>query len=182
MGTVAVLALGANLGDREATLRRAALDLAGHPRITLLRASPVVRSRPVGGPPDQGDYLNAVIEVETELSPFGLLSACQEVEQLHHRVRTQRWGPRTLDVDIIVYGELRLDEPDLTVPHLLAAERAFVLVPWALMDPGATLEGRSVAELARRAPDLGGLGPDTVPLLPGGPGGPAGAVRGTDRD
>lgn len=169
MGTLAVLALGANLGDREATLRRAALDLAAHPRITLTRASPVVRSRPVGGPAGQGDYLNAVVEVDTELSPFGLLRACQEVEQRHHRTRAQRWGPRTLDVDIVVFGELRLDEPELTVPHLRASARAFVLVPWALMDPGATLEGRSVAELARRASDLGGVGPDTVPLLPGGP-------------
>ena len=169
MGTVAVLALGANLGDREATLRRAALALAAHPGITLLRTSPIVRSKPVGGPPGQDDYLNAVVEVDTELSPFGLLEACQEVERRHHRTRTQRWGPRTLDVDIVVYGDLRLDEPDLTVPHLRAADRAFVLVPWALMDPGAVLEGRSVAELARRARDLGGLGPDTVPLLPGGP-------------
>ena len=168
MGTLAVLALGANLGDREDTLRRAALDLAAHPRITLTRASPVVRSKPVGGPPDQGDYLNAVVEVDTELSPFGLLRACQEIEQLHHRTRTQRWGPRTLDIDIVVYGELRLDEPDLTVPHLRAATRAFVLVPWALMDPAATLEGRRVADLAREAEDLGGLGPDTVPLLPAG--------------
>ena len=80
MGTRAVLALGANLGDREATLRGAALELAAHPRITLVRASPIVRSRPVGGPAGQGDYLNAVVEVETELSPFGLLRACQEVE------------------------------------------------------------------------------------------------------
>ncbi|MEX5296160.1 2-amino-4-hydroxy-6-hydroxymethyldihydropteridine diphosphokinase [Kocuria sp. CPCC 205268] len=175
MGTLAVLALGANLGDREATLRRAAHDLADHPRITLTRASPVVRSKPVGGPGGQGDYLNAVVEVDTDLSPFALLRACQEIEERHHRRRVQRWGPRTLDVDIVVYGGLRLDEPDLTVPHPRAAERAFVLVPWALMDPGATLEGRSVAELARRAADLGGLGPDTVPLLgelpaPGGDG------------
>ena len=143
MGTRAVLALGANLGDREATLRGAALELAAHPRITLVRASPIVRSRPVGGPAGQ--------------------------EERHHRTRTQRWGPRTLDVDIVVYGDLRLDEPDLTVPHLRAGTRAFVLVPWALMDPGATLEGRSVAELARRAEDLGGLGPDTIPLLPEDP-------------
>ncbi|KLU08544.1 MULTISPECIES: 2-amino-4-hydroxy-6-hydroxymethyldihydropteridine diphosphokinase [Kocuria] len=171
MATLAVLALGANLGDREDTLRRAALELAAHPRITLVRSSPVVRSKPVGGPPDQGDYLNAVVEVDTDLSPFALLRACQEIEQLHHRTRTQRWGPRTLDIDIVVYGELRLDEPELTVPHLRAATRAFVLVPWALMDPAATLEGRRVADLAREAEDLGGLGPDTVPLLPAGPGG-----------
>lgn len=169
MGTVAVLALGANLGDRESTLRQAALDLAAHPRIRLTRASPIVRSKPVGGPEGQGDYLNAVVEVDTDLSPFGLLRACQELEERHHRTRAQRWGSRTLDVDVVVFGSLRLDEPDLTVPHLRAAIRAFVLVPWALMDPGAMLEGRSVAELARRAPDLGGLGPDTVPLLPDGP-------------
>lgn len=176
MSTLAVLALGANLGDREATLRRAARDLAAHPRITLTRASPIVRSKPVGGPDGQADYLNAVVEVETDLSPFALLRACQEVEERHHRTRTQRWGARTLDLDVIVYGDLHLDEPDLTVPHLRASTRAFVLVPWALMDPGATLGGRSVAELARRAPDLGGLGPDTVPLLPDEP------AAGGDRD
>ncbi|MFE7630458.1 2-amino-4-hydroxy-6-hydroxymethyldihydropteridine diphosphokinase [Kocuria sp. NPDC057446] len=176
MGTRAVLALGANLGDRETTLRRAALELAAHPRITLTRASPVVRSRPVGGPAGQGDYLNAVVEVETELSPFALLRACQEVEERHHRTRTQRWGPRTLDVDIVVYGDLHLDEPELTVPHPRAGTRAFVLVPWALMDPGATLDGRGVVELARRAGDLGGLGPDTFPLLAEDP------APGGDRD
>lgn len=174
MGRPAVLALGANLGDRGATLRRAALDLAARPGIRLLRASPIVRSRPVGGPGGQGDYLNAVVEVAAELSPFELLRACHEVEARHHRVRNERWGPRTLDVDIIVYGDLRLDEPELTIPHPRASSRAFVLVPWALMDPQATLAGRSVAELARRAPDLGGLGPDTVPLLPPGPGPGAG--------
>lgn len=168
MAPTAVLALGANLGDRLATLRRAAAELDAHPRITLVRASPVVRSRPVGGPEGQGEYLNAVVEVETGLSPFALLEACQEIEDRHHRVRTQRWGPRTLDIDIVVYGGLHLDEPDLTVPHLHAATRAFVLVPWALMDPEAVLDGHRVAELARRAPDAGGLAPDTLPLLPAG--------------
>ncbi|GGG60808.1 hypothetical protein GCM10011374_24640 [Kocuria dechangensis] len=170
MGVRAVLALGANLGDPTATLRQAALDLGAHPRIDLLRASPVVRSKPVGGPEGQDDYYNAVVEVGTELSPFELLRACQDVEERHHRTRTQRWGPRTLDVDIVVYGDLHLDEPDLTVPHLRAHTRAFVLVPWALMDGGARLGCRSVVELARRAPDLGGLGPDVTPLLPDGPG------------
>lgn len=172
MGTTAVLALGANLGDRQTTLRRAALDLGAHPRIRVVRASPIVRSKAVGGPGGQGDYLNAVVEADTDLSPFELLRACQEVEALHHRTRTQRWGPRTLDVDIVVYGDLHLDEPDLTVPHPRAHRRAFVLVPWALMDRGAMLAGRSVAELARRAPDLGGIGPDTLPLLPAAPAGP----------
>lgn len=147
MGTRAVLALGANLGDREATLRGAALELAAHPRITLVRASPIVRSRPVGGPAGQGDYLNAVVEVETELSPFGLLRACQEVEERHHRTRTQRWGPRTLDVDVVtVTGDdgrpVLSDDPALTLPHPRAHERAFVLVPWVGLDPTAVLPGR----------------------------------------
>jgi 2-amino-4-hydroxy-6-hydroxymethyldihydropteridine diphosphokinase len=173
VGTAVVLALGANLGDREETLRRAALDLAAHPRIRLTRASPVVRSKPVGGPAGQDDFRNAVVEVDTDLSPFELLEVCQGIEARHHRTRAERWGPRTLDIDIIVYGDLRLDEPELTVPHLRAHCRAFVLVPWALMDRDAVLAGQSVAELARRAPDLGGVGPDAVPLLPAGTPGPA---------
>ncbi|GER22885.1 hypothetical protein NCCP1664_13820 [Zafaria cholistanensis] len=123
----------------------------------LVRASPVVQTRAVGGPADQPDYLNMVIEVETVLEPLALLRHCQAVEQLHHRVREVRWGPRTLDVDIVAYADMALDTAELTLPHPRAAERAFVLQPWAWMDPQATLGGARVSDLAARAADRGGL-------------------------
>ena len=152
----AVLALGSNLGASRDTLSHAVAELADHPGVRLQAVSPVVRTRPVGGP-DQPDYLNLVISVATDLSPQDLLVHCQSVEDQHHRTREVRWGPRTLDVDIITYGDLVLDGETLTVPHPRAHTRAFVLQPWAWMDPGAMLAGTSVAELAARAEDLPGL-------------------------
>ncbi|CEA07109.1 2-amino-4-hydroxy-6-hydroxymethyldihydropteridinepyrophosphokinase [Arthrobacter saudimassiliensis] len=153
----AVLALGSNLGESRDTLSAAVADLADHPGVSLAAVSPVARTHPVGGPPDQPDYLNLVIAVDTTLAPHELLAHCQQVEQRHHRERIVRWGPRTLDVDIITYGDLRLQGPDLTIPHPRASSRAFVLQPWAWMDPEAMLEGEPVAELAARAEDLPGL-------------------------
>ncbi|GAA3696817.1 2-amino-4-hydroxy-6-hydroxymethyldihydropteridine diphosphokinase [Arthrobacter ginkgonis] len=153
----AVLALGSNLGERSDTLARAVADLTGTEAVRLVRSSPIVQTKPVGGPADQPDYLNMVIEVETVLDPHALLRHCQAVEQLHHRVREVRWGPRTLDVDIVAYADLALDTADLTLPHPRAAERAFVLQPWAWMDPEATLAGVRVADLAARAADRDGL-------------------------
>ena len=157
MSTVhAILALGSNLGESRDTLSSAVADLADHPQIKLSAVSPVVRTRPVGGP-EQPDYLNLVVAVETGLEPRELLAHCQAVEARHHRERIVRWGPRTLDVDIITYGTLTLDDEDLTIPHPRAASRAFVLQPWAWMEPDAVLNGVPVAELAARAEDLPGL-------------------------
>lgn len=157
MSTVhAILALGSNLGESRDTLSAAVADLADHPEMRLAAVSPVVRTKPVGGP-DQPDYLNLVVAVETGLDPHALLAHCQAVEARHHREREVRWGPRTLDVDIITYGDLQLDEPDLTIPHPRAAGRAFVLQPWAWMEPDARLGSVPVAELAARAEDLSGL-------------------------
>ncbi|MCC3268933.1 2-amino-4-hydroxy-6-hydroxymethyldihydropteridine diphosphokinase [Arthrobacter gengyunqii] len=152
----AVLALGSNLGESRDTLSDAVAQLADHPGVRLQAVSPVVRTRPVGGP-DQPDYLNLVVSVETDLAPHELLAHCQAVENAHHRVREVRWGPRTLDVDIITYGDLVLDDETLTLPHPRAATRAFVLQPWAWMDPDAVLSGTPVAELAASAEDLPGL-------------------------
>lgn len=157
MSTVhAILALGSNLGASRDTLAAAVADLADHPGMRLSAVSPVVRTRPVGGP-DQPDYLNLVVAVETELEPQALLAHCQAVEARHHRERLVRWGPRTLDVDIITYGDLHVDEENLVIPHPRAASRAFVLQPWAWMEPQATLDSVPVAELAARAEDLPGL-------------------------
>lgn len=145
--TKAVLALGSNLGARAETLAEAVADLVDRPEVRLVDVSPVVQTKPVGGPEGQPDFLNMVLIVETTLGPYELLGHCHDVEAKHHRTREVRWGPRTLDVDIIVYGDLRLDDPDLTIPHPRAAERAFVLFPWVMIDPLAVLEGHPIVEL-----------------------------------
>lgn len=155
----AVLALGSNLGGRSSTLRDAVAELVADPAIQLLRVSPLAQTEPVGGPAGQPAFLNLVMEVETTLEPLELLRRCQGVEQNHHRTREVRWGPRTLDIDVITYADLVSEEEVLTLPHPRAAERAFVLQPWAWMDPEATLGGRPVAELAAAAADLEGLSP-----------------------
>jgi len=155
----AVLALGSNLGERSDILSHAVADLVDSPQVRLREVSPVVQTKPVGGPAGQPDYLNMVIEIETDLAPFELLAHCQAVENKHHRVREVRWGPRTLDIDIITYGDLVMDDERLTIPHPRAAERAFVLQPWAWMDSSATLNGVPVGQLAAAAADLDGLEP-----------------------
>lgn len=144
----AVLALGANLGDPYATLHQAVLDLAALDGLTVVEASPVVDSAPVGGPV-QNRYLNAVLLVETTLSPRALLHACQDVETLHGRTREVRWGPRTLDVDVVSVrhgddGDLELRTADLQLPHPQAAGRRFVLLPWSLLDQDARLRDLDV--------------------------------------
>lgn len=159
MSTVrCILALGSNLGESRDTLSLAVADIVDSPHVRLREVSPIVQSKAVGGP-EQPDYLNMVIEVETDLAPHELLEHCQAVENKHHRVRTVRWGPRTLDIDIITYGNVVSDDEKLTIPHPRAAERAFVLQPWAWMDSSATLAGRPVTELAGQAEDLPGLVP-----------------------
>ncbi|GAB3553044.1 hypothetical protein GCM10027404_24720 [Arthrobacter tumbae] len=158
-GTVrSILALGSNLGESRDTLSLAVADLVDSTNVRLREVSPIVQTKAVGGP-EQPDYLNMVIEIETTLGPYELLEHCQAVENKHHRVRAERWGPRTLDVDIITYGDLVSDDEKLTLPHPRAAERAFVLQPWAWMDGTATLSGRPVAELVQQAEDLPGLVP-----------------------
>ncbi|WP_125616529.1 2-amino-4-hydroxy-6-hydroxymethyldihydropteridine diphosphokinase [Specibacter cremeus] len=156
----AILALGSNLGERAGTLSAAVVQLADHPGVRLRAESPVVRTKPVGGPAGQPDFLNMVIAVDTTLAPYELLAHCQAVEAAHHRVREVRWGPRTLDVDIITYGDAASDDPALTLPHPRAAQRAFVLYPWSLMDPDATLAGVRVTALAAAADDLPGISLD----------------------
>jgi 2-amino-4-hydroxy-6-hydroxymethyldihydropteridine diphosphokinase len=155
----AVIALGSNLGERSDTLSAAVADLVDPPEVRLLAISPIVQTKAVGGPPDQPDFLNMVIAVETVLPPKELLEHCHAVEQKHLRVREEHWGPRTLDVDIITYGDLVSADPELTLPHPRAAERAFVLYPLSLIDPLAELNGERVGELAARAADFADLVP-----------------------
>lgn len=139
-----VLALGANLGDRAATLASAVRALERTDGMTVDSVSPVVETAAVGGP-DQPPYLNAVLLVTTTLSARDLLHACQDVETAHARTREVQWGPRTLDVDVVGYGDLVVRTGDLTLPHPRAAKRAFVLRPWLLADPDAVLPGVSGA-------------------------------------
>lgn len=129
----AYIALGANLGHAADTVRQALRDLAALPHTRLLRASSLYRTAPVesSGP----DYINAVAELSTTLSPHALLAALQQLEHAAGRERPYRNAPRTLDLDILLYGELALDEPALTIPHPRMWQRAFVLQPLAEIAP-----------------------------------------------
>ena len=125
----AFLGIGSNLGDRLAYLQGAVDGLAATDGIEVVAVSAVIETDPVG--PEQPDYLNAVVAVDTTLTPRALLEAGQRLEQEAERVREQRWGPRTLDVDVLLYGDEQVDEPDLVIPHPRFAERDFVLAPLA---------------------------------------------------
>jgi 2-amino-4-hydroxy-6-hydroxymethyldihydropteridine diphosphokinase len=161
----AVLALGGNLGDRLESLQAALDAISDAPGIRPLGISPVYETAPFGGTaqdPDRKDlsaqpkYLNAVAVVGTDLTPHQLLIRTQAVEEALHRVRGERWAPRTIDVDIIAYDDLQLHDEDLTVPHARAHERAFVLRPWHDVEPDAVLPGRGpIAELLAALPSDG---------------------------
>ena len=162
-GAEVVLAMGANLGDRAATLRAAVRELDAAPGFTVRAVSEPVETDPVGGP-DQPDYLNAVVLGVTTLAPAELLALCHRVEAGHGRERAVRWGARTLDVDVVSYGEVVSDAPELTLPHPRAHQRAFVLAPWHQVDPAATLRApdgavRPVADLLAAAADRDGVRP-----------------------
>ncbi len=164
MTATAYLGLGSNLGDRLPTLQRAVGLLAAEPAITVTRSSRVYETTSVGGPP-QPDYLNAVLEVETSLSARDLLTACGRVEEALGRVRGERWGPRTIDIDVLTYGDELIDEPGLTVPHPRMHERGFVLVPLLELCPDPTLPGGVRVAGLRLAPDaIGGVRPFLPPL------------------
>ena len=135
MGTAAI-GLGANLGDRLAALQGAIDSLERVPGVHVIAVSGVYETDPVGGP-EQGDFLNAVAVVALDTSPTDLLAACQAIESEWHRTRDVRWGPRTLDVDILSIDDLVSDDPALTLPHPRAAVRAFVCIPWLEADPEA---------------------------------------------
>lgn len=155
----AVLALGANLGDAQGTLRRAVAELGTLTGVDVVEVGPLARTAAVGGP-EQPDFLNTVVIVRTTLSPRELMLGCQSVEAGNGRVRDVRWGPRTLDIDIVVYGDVIGSAPDLELPHPRANERAFVLAPWAHLSPDAHLPGLGggpVAALAATAHDREGI-------------------------
>lgn len=129
---LAYLSLGSNLGDRAALLRGGVAAVAGG---DACRVSPLYETGPVGGPP-QGRYLNVVVELETEATPHELLDRCRAAEAAAGRVREERWGPRTLDCDVLLVGSLTVDDADLVVPHPRMWQRRFVLQPLADLAPG----------------------------------------------
>jgi 2-amino-4-hydroxy-6-hydroxymethyldihydropteridine diphosphokinase len=162
--TRAFLGLGSNLGDRLENLRTA-VTLLGERGIKVARSSRVYATDPVGGP-EQPEYLNAVIEVETEGSARDLLAVCLAVEDRMGRERGERWGPRVIDLDVLTFGGEEIDEPDLQVPHPRMHERGFVLIPLLELDADPPLPGgRKVAELRLGTLALGGVRPFAPPLM-----------------
>lgn len=131
----AYLGLGSNLGDRLGFLRSALQGLTAVPAVGVAGVSRVYETAPVGGP-QQGPYLNAVVALDTGLTPAELLSLAQALEVAAGRERNERWGPRSLDVDVLLVGDERVDTPELTVPHPRLRERGFVLAPLADVAPG----------------------------------------------
>ena len=160
--TLAAIGLGANLGDAAATLREAIAELARLPRTELLRASRLYRT-PAWGVTEQPDFINAVALVETTLPPRDLLDALLAIERSFGRTRLdgERWGPRTLDLDLLLHGDATIDEPGLRVPHPHLHERAFALLPLAEIAPEVEIPGIGmVGKLAA------GMAVDGIEALP----------------
>jgi 2-amino-4-hydroxy-6-hydroxymethyldihydropteridine diphosphokinase len=170
--TRAYLALGSNLGDRLARLQAAVDALASEPGVTVCAVSRVYETAPVGGP-EQGPYLNAVIAVDTSLAPRELLAAAQRAEDAAGRERGERWAARTLDVDVLLIGDVEIDEPELAVPHPRMWDRGFVLAPLADVAPELVVrpdhgwEGVSRTALALTLPGRHPVG--DAPDRPGEP-------------
>ncbi|WP_442574477.1 2-amino-4-hydroxy-6-hydroxymethyldihydropteridine diphosphokinase [Microbacterium sp. F51-2R] len=150
----AVVALGANLGDRVRTLRQAVAAMQALPLTDDVRAAEVIESvavKPDGPDAEAPAYLNTVAIVTTRLAPSVLLSYLHAIEASNGRERREHWGDRTLDLDLIAYGDVVSDDPHLLLPHPRAAERDFVLAPWLALDPDAELPGRGrVSDLLAR--------------------------------
>ncbi len=161
-----LLAIGGNIGDVEQTLRETVEELDRMIGVDVLSTSALVKSAPAGGPP-QPDYLNAVVRIRTERAPRELLGACHGLEIVHDRERTEPNGPRTLDIDIVDFDGAVGQTDDLTLPHPRAKDRAFVMVPWAHMEPDAALPGVGpIAELARAMQASVALVADPWPAQP----------------
>jgi 2-amino-4-hydroxy-6-hydroxymethyldihydropteridine diphosphokinase len=145
---VATLGLGANIGDRLHSLQ-AAVDLLADEGVRAVASSRIWETEPVGGPPDQPAYLNAVIRTETEAEPREVLEACNRVEVELGRTREVHWGPRTIDIDVLLYDDLIVNEPALTIPHPRMTERSFVVLPLLELDPDPVLaDGTRILDLA----------------------------------
>ena len=183
--TTSLIGLGSNQGDRAGFLRRALEEISGHPAIRDVRCSRLYRTRPAGGPVEQQEFLNAVARLETSLDPHALLTALRTIEERLGRRREQRWGARTIDLDLLLYGELVFESHDLSLPHPRMAYRRFVLEPAVeiaadLVHPptGWTLQ-RLLDHLNRAADYVAVTGPPGVPArgLVEGVAGRSGGVR-----
>ena len=150
--TTAYLGLGSNLGDRRSLLDAALAALRAHPRIRVTAVSSYIETEPVGGPPGQGRFLNATAQIETDLAPPALLSELKRIERNLGRREWTRWGPREIDLDILLFGNQMLRTKDLTIPHPRMRERRFVLEPLAEIAPDAVdpSGGLTIRELLRR--------------------------------
>jgi 2-amino-4-hydroxy-6-hydroxymethyldihydropteridine diphosphokinase len=149
--TLAYIGLGSNLEEPLAQVMRALDELATLPQTRLLAHSALYSSKPIG--PEQPDFINAVALLETELAPLALLDALQAIEQAHQRVRIQHWGPRTLDLDLLLYGDQQIAHERLTVPHPYLTQRGFVLYPLADITPELKLpDGSRLSDLLHQCP------------------------------
>jgi 2-amino-4-hydroxy-6-hydroxymethyldihydropteridine diphosphokinase len=163
--TRAFLGLGSNVGERLDNLREAAGRLRER-GIEVRRSSRIYETAPVGGPDGQGDFLNAVIEVDTDSDARALLDACLAVEEEMGRVRSERWGPRVIDLDLLTFDHQTIDEPDLVVPHPRMHERMFVLAPLLELDADPMLPGgRAVATLRLGGASISEVRPFAPPLV-----------------
>lgn len=153
----AVVALGSNIGDKPANLERALGLLAARDGVELTARSRFYKTPPWGNT-DQDWFMNACVGVKTALDPHALLRACLDIEEAMGRHRIEKWGPRIIDLDVLVHGDVVVADPDLTLPHPHITERAFVLAPLADVAPGLVLKGRSVADWLEDA-DLTGIEP-----------------------
>lgn len=153
----AIVAFGANLGDREATIAAAVRELADTTGVTLIAVSPIYESAAIkdeGVDPAAPGYLNGVVAIDTALEPHALLDRLLAIELAHGRERTEHWGDRTLDLDLIDVDGLEIADDRLVLPHPRAWQRAFVLQPWLDLEPDAALPGRGpIASLRATATD-----------------------------
>lgn len=153
------LGLGGNitneLGSPSQHIHNAIQSLQAHPKVTQVKASSLYASKPMG-PQDQPDFINVVVEIDTTLEPHDLLSLCQQLEQQAQRVRLRHWGERSLDVDVLLYGDEQINSPTLTVPHPGITQRNFVLIPLAELNPTVKINEIAITDL-EQSQDWSGL-------------------------
>lgn len=136
--TIAFIGIGSNVGDRQGFCRGAVDELARHPAVTVASVSSLYETSPIGGPP-QRSYVNAVARLDTTLDPRALLELCKAIEEkLGREPSSIRWGPRVVDLDVLLYDDLKVNEPDLEIPHPRLTQRRFVLIPLLEVDPEVT--------------------------------------------